>query len=167
MNDFMKLIYAIFVGVAITIVAAMSITALYPQPSFPEMSSHGGEITDQQIQEEEAMYRQYDADVTSHANETAKITLAAAVSVFVIGYVTTRLKKQRLSSVIVDGMLLGGLFTAIYAASRGQSLYFMQTTPSDRWVPVAAAGSALVMAIIIAQIKFAPAPRPKNTKRKK
>lgn len=165
MNDLAKLIYSLLIGVAVAVVAGMSIAALNPGPNFPGPSSYVAEPSQEQMKKEQANYKNFEREYAKHSRDSSMIALAASVAIFLIGLAV--LRSKRLNEVISDGVLLGGLFTAIYAAIRSVgNMYPTQGADPGRWLSVLAAVVALGMAIVIAQVKFSPA-SPKVAKGRK
>lgn len=165
MNDFMKLIYAIFIGAAITIFTSITVSVAYPGPSFPQ-PSFTGEPTEQQLKEEEEKYRQFEQENAYYISKKTKIILGVAIVVFALGVIFR--KTKMLDDVVSEGMLFGGFFTSAYSVTQGfPYMYSVVDQQNDKWVTVAAALLALIMVITIAQFKFAPSKTKKTTRKKK
>lgn len=166
MKDFIKLIYALFIGVSIAIFTVLAVSAVYPEPKFPETRyDYSTELTLEEQQEEERLYRQYEDNSAEHRTNTSKIILASAVAIFILGLIAKR--SSRFNSVTVEGVLFGGLFAAVYSAIyNSMSFYFYSQPDLHQVVTLAASAVSVVMILVITQLRFGLTNN-KKTKRKK
>lgn len=166
MKDFIKLIYTLFIGASIAIFSVLAISTAYPGPKFPEPNfSLSAEPTVQQQQDDERLFKQYENDSTEHRTNTSKIILASSVGIFILGLAATRM--TRFNSVIVEGVLFGGLFTAVYAAIYNNMSYYFYAQPDmSQVVTLAASATSVIMILVITQLRFGLT-NDKKSKRKK
>lgn len=121
-----KFMYAVFLGVMLTVFVGMGVAVFYKEPASPQypsgldrpLGSDGTFTVEQQRQESE-----YQRQVSEHSDElalysrnTAIILLAAAVALLAFG-----LALHTRAGVLADGLLLGGVLTLLYSIIRSFS----------------------------------------------
>lgn len=166
MKDFIKLIYTLFIGVSIAIFSVLAISTAYPGPKFPEPDfSLSAEPTLEQQQDDQRLFKQYENDSTEHRTNTSKIVLVSSVAIFILGLAVRRV--TRFNPVIVEGVLFGGLFVALYSAIYNNTSYYFYPQPDlSQAVTLAASATSVIMILVITQLRFGLT-NDKKSKRKK
>lgn len=166
MLDFIKLIYALFIGGAVAVFAAMTLSVIYPGPAYPEPDfSFSATPSEAQMKEEEEAYKKFDKELAEHKNNKAIILLALSVGVFLLGLAGR--SRKFIHAVIVEGLLFGGFFIALYSALQSYFTYFPGFNDQPRMlVSVISAFVALVMVITITQLKFAALKNTSKTRKR-
>ncbi len=153
MKTFIDFIYTLLVGVAVLLFVSLGIWSFYPGPKMPEYPSYPPyEVTTdavaQQNYEEESKktqaeydkkFKEYDKANKSYSQKVASISLGSAVVFYALGL---WFKKRNES--IAEGLSLGGIFTAVYAAVRGGA-------GDSKPVVFAAVSVLLAMSILLVQ----------------
>jgi hypothetical protein len=166
MKDFIKLIYTLFIGGSIAIFSILTVSTAYPGPTFPEPNfSLSADATLEQQQDDERLFKQYENNSAEHRTNTSKIILASSVAIFILGLVAIRI--SRFNSVIVEGVLFGGLFTAVYSAIYNNMSFYVYSQPDhSQLVTLAASATSVIMILVITQLRFGLT-NDKKSKRKK
>lgn len=127
-DKFLRFVYAFFLGLIIALFVGMGISTFYPAPEMPEYPPHsitpadmsGNGTTkvpeeDLQVQREyEEAYKRYDEASQTYHRNVSIISLVSAV-IFVI--LSSLLARK--NHVIMNGVMLGGVFVLIYSIGRG------------------------------------------------
>lgn len=158
----LKVIYAFFVGILLSIFVGVGISTFYPEPQPPETPTiytrANLDTTSTEFKEQEAAYneaqKQYSKDVSDYNRNISIIALVAAVLFMSVGM----LLSSKLH-VLSDGLLLGGVFTLIYSLFRG----FISEENTYRFVIVSI---GLVIALVLGYVKFIM-PETKSASKKK
>lgn len=146
----LKVIYAFFVGILLSIFVAVGISTFYPEPEAPQASSFyqrsQADPNSVEFKQQEAAYtaelNKHNEQLAAYNRNVSIIALVAAIVFVGIGLVfASRIQ------VVSDGLLLGGVFTLIYSIARG----FMNDENSFRFVIVTA---GLVIALVLGYFKF-------------
>jgi hypothetical protein len=166
MKNLIELIYSLFLAGIVAIFVGFAVWAAYPEPALPNPSySYDVDWDAQQQQEIDQQYQEYDKKYAEHRENSAKIILGASLGIFLLGLIA--IKSRRFNSIFSDGLLFAGLITALYAGSKSV-VFFFSTDQPNRMVAFGAALAALIMVLIITQIKFGVlVAKPKKSRRKK
>jgi hypothetical protein len=159
----LKVVYAFFVGILLSIFVGVGIATFYSEPAAPttpaaylkaDVDTNSAEFKQQQSTYVEAQQK-YTKDLSAYNRNVSIIALVLAIVFMGIGLVFT-LKLHVLS----DGFLLGGVFTLMYSLARG----FITEDGVSRFVIVTV---GLVIALALGYMKFIrPEAKPKGKKRK-
>jgi hypothetical protein len=146
-----KPIYTIFLALIIALFVGLGISTFYPGPKAPEypvelenVENCCEETPEQQalrIEFNQAM-RQYEEEFKSYSRDVSIISLIAAIIILVLSL--TLLAKIKM---IADGILLGGVFVALYGVIRG----LMTEDPQFRFLIITI---GLIVALVLGYIKF-------------
>lgn len=121
-NNVMKIVYTFFLGALLALFVGLGIQTFYPGPEMPEPTAgmefvpEGGAPTDEQraeMEENDRQWRQWQEEQQSYSRDVAVVALGA--SVVLLGLSLVLEKRNR---VLTNGVMLGGLFTLIYAIGR-------------------------------------------------
>jgi len=126
-NKVMKIVYTFFLGALLALFVGLGIQTFYPGPEMPEYPvemeyggggplAEGGRLTEEQQQVEREYDRQMEQwqDEQSDYHRNVSIaSLAGAVLLLVLSLVV-----ERRNRVLTNGIMLGGLFTLLYAIGR-------------------------------------------------
>ena len=113
-----KSIYKLFLGILLATTIGTGIATFYNQPEFPDSSldssMHSPEgMTPAQQKEYDQAYRDYDEQRQEYERNTAIVAVVLSVVVLALGLtVLARI------DVLADGLLLGSVFTLLYAIMR-------------------------------------------------
>lgn len=114
----LQVIYSFFLGLVVVGLVAIGINTFHPQPPWPEYAwekDPGASPTPEQIAEQEAAMEAARAAQEAWSLNTSIILLICATVILAVS-----LWRPAKMAVISNGLLLGGIFTMIYAV--GQSL---------------------------------------------
>lgn len=146
----LKIVYALFVGILLSVFVGVGISTFYPEPAFPttkpafQLSNSDPDSNEYKLNE--AIYttaqEQYRKDISTYYRNVSIIGLVAAVI-----FVTAGLAFASRLRILADGLLVGGIFTLLYSIARG----FMNDENIFRFSIVSA---GLVIALAIGYIKF-------------
>lgn len=141
----LQVIYSFFLGLVVVGLVAIGINTFHPQPRWPQLPSdkYGGQPTPEQIAEHEAAYESVRLAQEAWSLNTSIILLVCATVILAIS-----LWRPATMAVISNGLLLGGIFTMIYAV--GQSLSTGQGQLSRFLVALA----ALVVTVGVGYLTF-------------
>jgi hypothetical protein len=117
----LKIIYTLFLGLILAVFVGIGVSVFYNAPSAPAVPEpvrlSGGEPsaeTEQaQLQYEVELEEYHNRDRTYNRNVSIVLTIAA-VAMLIVG-----VGLSHKLDVLSDGILLGGVFTLIYAIGRG------------------------------------------------
>lgn len=148
-----KVIYAFFVGLLLSIFVGVGVSAFYPAPKAPDypsvleapekpMTPETSDVQSDARREYEREYEVYRGKSAAYNRNVSIIVLAAAV-VFVV---VSLLFEARIR-IIADGILLGGIFTLIYSIGRS-----FEAEDSKYTFLVVAVG--LVIALFMGYLRF-------------
>ena len=121
-NNVMKIVYTFFLGALLALFVGLGIQTFYPGPEMPESTAgmefvpEGGAPTEEQraeMEENDRQWRQWQEEQQSYSRDVAVVALGA--SVVLLGLSLVLEKRNR---VLTNGVMLGGLFTLIYAIGR-------------------------------------------------
>ena len=142
----LQVIYSFFLGLVVVGLVAIGINTFHPQPRWPEMAWDkypGAEPTAEQIAQQEAATRAAQAAQEAWSLNTSIILLVCATLILLVS-----LWRPARMAVISNGLLLGGIFTMIYAV--GQSL----ATSSGQVTRFFVALAALVVTVGVGYLTF-------------
>lgn len=126
-DKFLRFIYVFFLGLIVALFVGMGISTFYPAPDMPEyphsmtpMSTpmDGSKIPEEDLQlqrQYEEAYKKYDEASQVHHRNVSIIALIFAVALVLI----STLAMKRNNHVIMNGVMLGGVFVLIYSIGRG------------------------------------------------
>lgn len=118
-NAVMRVVYMFFLGLLIAVFVGVSINTFYEQPAGPTFPMYATEKTktEAELQKEQADYdaksRAYQAELQVYNRNVSIVVLVAAVML-----VGASLVYEKRSSVLANGVMLGGLFTLLYGIVR-------------------------------------------------
>ncbi|MFE7629113.1 hypothetical protein [Kocuria sp. NPDC057446] len=121
-NNVMKIVYTFFLGALLALFVGLGIQTFYPAPEMPEPTAgmefapEGGAPTAEQreeMEENDRQWRQWQVEQQSYSRNVAVVALGA--SVVLLGLSLVLEKRNR---VLTNGIMLGGLFTLLYAIGR-------------------------------------------------
>lgn len=121
-NNVMKIVYTFFLGALLALFVGLGIQTFYPGPEMPEPTAGaefvpgGSTPTEEQreeMEENERQWQQWQEEQQSYSRNVAVVALGA--SVVLLGLSLVLEKRNR---VLTNGIMLGGLFTLIYAIGR-------------------------------------------------
>ncbi|MEX5236401.1 hypothetical protein [Kocuria arenosa] len=124
-NNVMKIVYTFFLGALLALFVGLGIQSFYPGPEMPEPTAGaefvpgGSTPTGEQREEMEEndrqwqQWQQWQEEQQSYSRNVAVVALGA--SVVLLGLSLVLEKRNR---VLTNGVMLGGLFTLIYAIGR-------------------------------------------------
>lgn len=122
-NNVMKIVYTFFLGALLALFVGLGIQTFYPGPEMPEPTSGvefvpegSGTPTEEQreeMAENERQWRQWQEEQQAYSRDVAVVALGA--SVVLLGLSLVLEKRNR---VLTNGVMLGGLFTLLYAIGR-------------------------------------------------
>lgn len=141
----LQVIYSFFLGLVVVGLVAIGINTFHPRPRWPEFpqDKFPAEPTPAQIAEQEAVMETARIAQEAWSLNTSIILLVCATVILAIS-----LWRPRQMAVISNGLLLGGIFTMIYAV--GQSLSSSSGQLSRFFVALA----ALVVTVGIGYLTF-------------
>lgn len=121
-SGILRLVYTFFLGLLLAIFVGFGINTFYPGPEMPKYPSELNTYTNKEMtREQEVVQRAYDKkmdtwneEMKPYSRNVSIIAMAAALILLAISFIFE--KKIR---VIADGVMLGGLFTLLYAIIRG------------------------------------------------
>ncbi|MFF0904582.1 UNVERIFIED_CONTAM: hypothetical protein RF653_12955 [Kocuria sp. CPCC 205316] len=121
-NNVMKIVYTFFLGALLALFVGLGIQTFHPGPEMPEPTA-GAEVvpggstpTEEQreeMEENERQWQQWQEEQQSYSRNVAVVALGA--SVVLLGLSLVLEKRNR---VLTNGVMLGGLFTLLYAIGR-------------------------------------------------
>lgn len=162
-NRLLTFIYTLFLGVLLAIFIGVGVNTFYPTPEGPEypteLQSYAKEPTEEQIAQQRAFdeqVRAHEESLQPYSRNVSIITLSAAVILLGLSMYLERRK----IAVLADGVMLGGLFTLLYALGRG----FASQDSKYTFVVITI---ALALVLYLGYHRFVrPHPAPKASKRK-
>ncbi|MDQ2973576.1 MAG: hypothetical protein M3Q79_03795 [bacterium] len=168
MKSFIELIYSAAIGIAVALFIGFGIWAAYPGPNMPDYPivnySNNGETSseDRQTQTDyEMQFKSYQEEANVYGQKVAGVAVLAGIAFFIFS--TLKIKNNE---VLRDGVMIGGIFTSVYALSRSFSIVtYSDVQRNNRIVTFIAACSLLVMVMVFANTKFRS--EPTNKKRRK
>lgn len=137
----LQLIYSFFLGLAVAGFVGVGLDTFYPRPDFPPLPI-GAEKDPAQVEAYQAQSPVREAAYATWNLNSSIILLIAATALLVIGLVLA----ERWV-VLANGLLLGGLFTMVYAVGRSASEHNL-----TRFLVIAA---ALLVTIVVGWFRFA------------
>jgi len=149
----LKVIYAFFVGLLLSVFVGVGVSAFYPapeQPKYPEsLQTYGKDIPAEQTDAQADAQREYDRNFETYRDESATYNRNVSIIVLVaaILFVSFSLVYARKIQVIADGILLGGIFTLLYSIGRS----FEADDTKYTFVVVAV---GLVIALFLGYLRF-------------
>ncbi|MFW5885389.1 MAG: hypothetical protein ACOCUF_04145 [Patescibacteria group bacterium] len=146
-----KFIYTIFLGILVALFVGLGIDTFYQAPERPEYPVELRSMTPEKEKSAEfnQLREQYEKEQQKHQEQRADYNrnvsiIAIASSILLLVVSLTFLGQIK---IIADGVLLGGVFTAVYSIIRG----LMTDLTQFRFLIVAA---GLVIALVLGYIKF-------------
>lgn len=131
MKTFVDFIYTVLIGVAVALFVGLGIWTFYTGPKMPEYPNYSSsslnptEAENKAFQQRQDAFdkkmKQYDKDNKSYSKKVGVIALGSAVVFYAVGLAL--LYKRW---VVGEGIALGGVFSAVYAAIRGTMADFKQ-----------------------------------------
>lgn len=121
-NNVMKIVYTFFLGALLALFVGLGIQTFYPGPEMPEPTtgvefvpegSAPAEEQREEMEEDERQWRLWQEEQQSYSRNVAVVALGA--SVVLLGLSLVLEKRNR---VLTNGVMLGGLFTLLYAIGR-------------------------------------------------
>lgn len=120
----LQVIYTFFLGLLLALFVGIGVSVFYDAPEYPEppdsMKFGTTEtLTDAQQQEQEAYnteVEKYDTADNDYSRNVSIVLIVAAILMLVVG-----VGLSHKLDILSDGILLGGVFTLIYAIGRGLS----------------------------------------------
>jgi hypothetical protein len=146
-----KFIYTIFLGVLVALFIGLGIDTFYPTPERPEYPVELRSVTPEeeksaefnQLRDQyEKKQQQYEDKMDGYNKNVSIIAIASSILLLVVSLVFLGQIK-----IIADGVLLGGVFTAIYSIIRG----LMTDLSQFRFLIVTI---GLLIALTLGYIKF-------------
>lgn len=125
-DKLLKFVYAFFLGLILALFVGMGVGTFYPEPKMPEyphsVTTAGvvppdGKMPAEDIQAQrdyEEAYKEYDKEAQAYHRNVSIISLVAAVA-----FVILSLLFERKNNVIMNGVMMGGVFTLLYSIGRG------------------------------------------------
>jgi hypothetical protein len=121
-NNVMKIVYTFFLGALLALFVGLGIQTFYPGPEMPEPTV-GMEFAPErdtptaeqreQLEENERQWREWQEEQQTYNRNVAVVALGASVALLGLSLVL-----ERRNRVLTNGVMLGGLFTLIYAIGR-------------------------------------------------
>lgn len=129
----LQVIYSFFLGLVVVGLVAIGINTFHPQPQWPDYGydKYQGTPTPEQIADQEAAMQ-----AVRSAQETWSLTTSIILLVCATLILAVSLWRPARMAVISNGLLLGGIFTMIYAV--GQSMSAAQGQLARFFVALAA-----------------------------
>lgn len=149
----LKVIYAFFVGLLLSIFVGVGVSAFYPAPKLPEhpeiLSAPSKAPTMEQSEAQIDAQREYDREYKEYQNVSATYNRNVSIIVLIaaIIFVSVSLLFESKIKVIADGILLGGIFTLIYSIGRS-----FESSDSKYTFLVVSIG--LVIALLLGYLRF-------------
>jgi hypothetical protein len=118
----LRIVYTFFLGVMLALFAGLGIRTFYAPPEMPEFPvelsvPQSGEPTPEQVQQQ----REFEQEQRAFQDElevyNRNVSIASTVSAVAMLVLSLLLEKK--NRVITNGIMLGGLFTLLYAVGRG------------------------------------------------
>lgn len=156
-NNVMKIVYTFFLGALLALFVGLGIQTFYPGPEMPEPtsgmefvpeSSTPTEEQREEMAENERQWRQWQEDQQTYSRNVAVVALGA--SVVLLGLSLVLEKRNR---VLTNGIMLGGLFTLLYAIGRS----FASTETTMTFIAV---GVGLAVVLFLGHRRFFRENRP-------
>lgn len=152
MNNTIKVIYSIFIGVLFATFIGVGIQAFYPEPKYPEypveLQYQGAKVP---TESDNAMEKQkeYDKQIKDFQNVqnvySRNVSIIALVSAIIALVISLTFMKSIM--LIADGLMVGGLLTLIYSIIRG----FSTQDNMFRFIVVTA---GFIVSLVVGYIKF-------------
>jgi hypothetical protein len=146
-----KFIYTIFLGILVALFVGLGIDTFYPAPERPDYPVELRSVTpeeqkspefNQKRDQYEKQQQRYEQKMDEYNRNVSLIAIASSILLLVVSL--TFLNQIK---IIADGVLLGGVFTAIYSIIRG----LMTDISQFRFLIVTV---GLLIALILGYIKF-------------
>lgn len=151
LKTFIDFIYTLLVGAAVVLFVSLGVWSFYPGPKMPDYPTYQSypvttDAVAQQNYEEESRkaqeeydkkFKEYEKVNNTYGQKVAIISLSSAAVFYALG-----LWLMKRNDTVGEGLSLGGIFTAIYAAVRAGS-------GNSRPVVFAAVTAILAMAILL------------------
>ena len=121
-----KFAYTLFLGLILALFVGMGINTFYASPKMPEyphslttagLKSPDGAIPEEDIQAQrdyDEAYKEYDKQSQIYHRNVSIIALVTAVL-----FVAVSLVYERKNQVIMNGVMIGGIFILVYSIGRG------------------------------------------------
>lgn len=141
----LQVIYSFFLGLVVVGLVAIGINTFHPQPRWPEFpyDKVEGPLSPEQVAQQQAAQ-----EVAQRAHEAWSLNTSIILLVCATLILAVSLWRPHRMAVISNGLLLGGIFTMIYAV--GQSLSSSQGQLARFFVALA----ALVVTVAIGWLTF-------------
>ncbi len=151
-NNVMKIVYTFFLGALLALFVGLGIQTFYPGPEMPEPTS-GVEFapresdapTEEQreaLAENDRQWRQWQEEQQTYNRNVAVVALGASVALLGLSLVL-----EKRNRVLTNGVMLGGLFTLIYAIGRSFA-------SSETRMTFAAVGVGLAVVLFLGYRRF-------------
>jgi hypothetical protein len=147
----LKLFYTIFLALTVALFVGLGIDAFYPGPKMPDYPVELNSVkpTCDSSQEQIIAQNTYDQAMRDYNEKTKPYNRNVSIIAFIFAVIILAISLVFLSKIkmIADGILLGGVFTTIYAIIRG----LISEDTKFRFLIVAL---GLIVALTLGYIKF-------------
>lgn len=118
----LKVIYTFFLGIILALFIGVGVSVFYDAPQLPEYPKYieydpNGQIKEQHREANEEYEREYNAFQQKQSEYSRNVSVA--VTVFAVIFLAIGVGLSHKLDVLADGLLLGGVFTLLYAIGRG------------------------------------------------
>lgn len=148
----LRIVYTVFLGVMLALFAGLGIRTFYPPPEMPEFPMElsiprSGDPTPEQIEQQREYEEQQRAFQDAMESYNRNVSIAStALAVAMLGLSLLLEKKNK---VIPNGIMLGGLFTLLYAVGRG----LVSNNPATTFITVSI---GLAVVLFLGYRRFVP-----------
>lgn len=119
-DKLLKIVYTLFLGLIVVLFVGMGIATFYESPKLPEypivteeQAKVSSEVNTTQVKYEQD-YRAYEKVAEIYHRNVSIIAMIFAIVLLGVSFML-----ERRSSVITNGIMLGGVFVLIYSIGRG------------------------------------------------
>ena len=163
MNSLIELLFSIAIGLAVALFVGFGAWAFYPGPKLPDLPITSYDYSKSPSPEEIKQQEQYDNQLQQYDKENAKynktasrIFVGISILIYAIGLAATRIRK--IGNVFSEGIMIGGIFTAIYALSKSiggpWAIGYNINEQPERITSFITATVVLVMILVLTYLKF-------------
>lgn len=118
----LKVIYTFFLGIISVLFVGVGVSVFMEAPQWPEPPTAIKYGTDGELAEEDrAAQEEYDRQVKAHQEVEQRYNrnVSIVVTIFAVIFLAIGVGLGHKLDVVADGVLLGGVFTLLYAMGRG------------------------------------------------
>lgn len=118
----LKVIYTFFLGIILALFVGVGVSVFMEAPPWPEPPTAIKYGPDGELSEDDrAAQEEYDRQVKSHQEVEQRYNrnISIAVTIFAVIFLAVGVGLSHKLDVVADGVLLGGVFTLLYAMGRG------------------------------------------------